>query len=82
MTSAVCDFAQNSEHPVTMVKVHNAGPKVSNWTVIVAFEIHGWFAQLQIFSEKCFSLTVPECCNLLRYQPRNQSERFVMKTPG
>ena len=56
MTFAVCDFAQNPVHLVTMVKVHNAGPKVSNWTVIVAFEIHGWFAQLQIFSEKCFGL--------------------------
>ena len=31
-----------------MVKVDNAGSKVFHWTVIVAFEIHGWFAQLQV----------------------------------
>ena len=56
MTFAVCDFAQNSEYLVTMVKVHNAGTKVFYWTVIVAFEIHGWFAQLRVVSEECFSL--------------------------
>ena len=49
MTFAVCDFAQNSEYLVTMVKVHNAG-------TIIAFEVHGWFAQLQVVSEECFSL--------------------------
>ena len=56
MTFAVYDFTQNSVRLVTMVKVHNAGPKVFHWTVIVALEIHGWFAQLQVFSEECFSL--------------------------
>ena len=56
MTFTVCDLAQNSVYLVTMVKVHNAGPKVSHWTVIVAFEIHGWFAQFQVFSEECVSL--------------------------
>ena len=43
---AFCDFAQNSVYLVTMVKVHNAGLKVFHWTVIVAFKIHGWIAQL------------------------------------
>ena len=38
MTFAVCDFAQNSEYLVTMVKVRNAGTKVFHWTVIIAFE--------------------------------------------
>ena len=56
MTFAVCDFAQNSEYLVTMVKVHNAGTKVFHWTVVIAFEVHGWFAQLQVVSEECFSL--------------------------
>ena len=56
MTFAVCDFAQNSVYLVTMVKVHNAGPKVSYWTFIVAFEIHGWFAQRQVVSGECFNL--------------------------
>ena len=45
MTFAVCDFAQNSVHLVTMVKIDNAEPKVFHWNVIVAFEIHGCLAQ-------------------------------------
>ena len=56
MAFAVCDFAQNSVHLVTMVKIDNARPKVFHWTVIVTFEIHGWFGQLQVFPEECFSL--------------------------
>ena len=46
MIFAVCDFAQNSEYLVTMVKVHNAETKVCHWTVILAFEVRGWFAQV------------------------------------
>ena len=29
--------------------------QVFHWTVIVAFEVHGWFAQLQVVSKECFS---------------------------
>ena len=56
MTFAVCDFTQSPVSLVTVVKVHNAGSKVFNWTVIVAFEIHCGFAHLQAVSEVCFSL--------------------------
>ena len=56
MTFAVCDFVQNSEYLFTMVKVHNAGSKVFHWTVIVAFEIKGWFGELQVVSESAFAL--------------------------
>ena len=30
--------------------------QVFHWTVTVAFEVHSWFAQLQVVSKECFSL--------------------------
>ena len=55
MTFAVCDFAQNTEYLVTMVKVHNAGSKVFHWTVIVALEIHGWLPNFKSSPKNAFA---------------------------
>ena len=83
MTFAVCDFAQNFVHIVTMVKVQNAGPEAFHCTVIEAFEIHGWFAQVQVFPEECFSLVqwqnVAACSGI---NLAVNLEDFVMKIPG